>query len=80
MQQERAIYEGVKRDLKKAFSQLGLSENDQLWNMHEDPTRLTELDAKAKNTIYLSKMQYRNLLIDLGYLQDFNRLTPKIHQ
>ena len=56
MQQERVIYEGVKRDLKKAFSQLGLSENDQLWHMHEDLSRLAELDAKAKNAIYLSKM------------------------
>ena len=79
LQYDKDAYERIKKDMMRAFSNLGLSEQDQLWHMHEDPQYLNEMDQMAKNTIYLSKHQYRNVLIDLGMLQDFNRMTPKIH-
>jgi hypothetical protein len=31
-------------------------------------------------SIYLSKDQMRNVFIDLGFLNDFNKAAPKLHQ
>jgi hypothetical protein len=68
----------LKSKMIEAFKSVGIKLQDQLWRSSDDEGESGDESKMA--TVYLSKDQFRNAMINIGYLKDYNRKAPKLHQ
>ena len=68
----------LKGKMIEAFKSVGIKLQDQLWRSSHDEGESGDESNMA--TVYLSKDQFRNAMINIGYLKDYNRKAPKMHQ
>ena len=80
---KRVLSKKLRSKLESSFASVGIKYEDQLWEpIKESDEEEDESDQSPlrKRAVYVSKDQLRNILIHLGFLKDFNRKPPKLHQ